>query len=178
MAQIYCKDEPGINEVQQEAIKYAEVEPEKISLWRKQAAKKALLPTLSAGVNRDTGDLWHWESGSTTKSGDDALVRGRDSVGWDIRLTWDLGELVWNNDQTSIDVRSRLMVELRGDILDEVTKMYFERIRVKIEMDNLAIEDRKKWAEKELRLQELTASLDALTGGYFSKRLGKISLLK
>jgi hypothetical protein len=79
--------------------------------------------------------------------------------------------LVWNDAQTSIDVRSRLMVELRDDILDEVTKLYFERIRVKMELNNLTIEDRKKRAEKELKLQELTASLDALTGGYFSSHL-------
>jgi hypothetical protein len=61
------------------------------------------------------------------------------------------------------------MIELRGDILDEVTKLYFERLRVKMELDNLSIEDRKKRLEKELRLQELTASIDALTGGYFSQ---------
>ena len=60
------------------------------------------------------------------------------------------------------------MVELRDDILDEVTKLYFERIRVKMEINNLTIEDNRKRSEKELKLQELTASLDGLTGGYFS----------
>lgn len=61
------------------------------------------------------------------------------------------------------------MVELRDDILDEVTKLYFERLRIKMELDNLSIEERKKRFEKELKLQELTALLDGLTGGYFSK---------
>ncbi len=167
----YVHDEPKINEVQKAAIKYAEVQPEKIKLWRRQATARALLPKVTAGVNRDTSDLWHWESGSSTKSGDDVLVRGRDNVAWDVSVGWDLGDLVWNDAQTSIDVRSRLMVQLREDILDEVNKYYFERIRVKSELDNLSIEDRKKRFEKELRLQELTASLDALTGGYFSRQL-------
>lgn len=63
------------------------------------------------------------------------------------------------------------MVQLRDDILDEVTKLYFERLRVKMELDNLSIEDRKKRFEKELKLQELTASIDALTGGYFSRQV-------
>ncbi len=63
------------------------------------------------------------------------------------------------------------MVQLRDDILDEVTKLYFERLRVKIEISNLDIIDVKKRLEKELRLQELTASIDALTGGYFSEQL-------
>ena len=168
---MYYKGEPSINELQEAAIRYAQVEPEKIKTWRDKAARKALLPQVSIGVDRNTTDLWHWEGGSTTKPDDDALQRGRDSVDWDITLSWDLGELIWNPDQTSIDVRSRLMVELRDDILDQVTKIYFERLRVKMELNNLIIEDRKKRFEKELRLQELTAMLDALTGGFFSTKL-------
>jgi hypothetical protein len=81
--------------------------------------------------------------------------------------------LIWSEDQTSIDVRSRLMVQLRDDVLDEVTKLYFERLRVKMELDNLSFTERKKISEKELRLKELTAYLDGLTGGFFSAQLEK-----
>jgi len=168
---VYYKDEPSISDVQEAAIRYAEVEPGKIREWRDRAAKKAWLPQVSIGIDRNTTDLWHWEGGSTTKSDDDVLRRGKDSVEWDVSLSWDLSELIWNDDQTSIDVRSRLMVQLRDDILDEVTKMYFERIRVKMEIDELSIEDRKKRAEKELKIKELTAYLDGLTGGYFSRQV-------
>ncbi|MFA4888779.1 MAG: hypothetical protein WC628_04310 [Candidatus Omnitrophota bacterium] len=167
----YVQNEPDIKQVQQAAIKYAEVQPEKIKKWRSAAAKKAILPQVSVGLDRNVNDLWHWESGSTTKLDDDVLRRGRDALGWDVRLSWDLGDLIWNDAQTSIDVRSRLMVELRDEILDEVIKIYFERIRVKIELEDLALEDKKKRFEKGLRFQELTASLDALTGGYFSRAL-------
>jgi len=163
--------EPGIKQVQEAAVEYAEVGPEKIKKWRGSAAKKAFLPKVSAGLRRDTGDLWHWETGSTTKSDDDVLRKGSDSLGWDVSLSWDLGEVVFNQDQLSIDVRSRLMVELRNDILDEVNKFYYERLRLKMELDNLGIAERKKLQEKELRIQELTASLDALTGGYFSRQI-------
>jgi hypothetical protein len=161
--------EPDIKDIQRAAIKYAEVDPEKIQAWRRQAAKRAILPQFNVGLNRNVTDLWHWESGSTAKSGDDALSRGHDALVWDVGLSWDLGELIWNNDQTSIDTRSKLMVELREDILDQVTKLYFERLRTKMDLDYLGIEDRKKRREKELRILELSASLDALTGGYFTK---------
>ncbi|MDD2751701.1 MAG: hypothetical protein PHN59_01025 [Candidatus Omnitrophica bacterium] len=159
---------PSIRQVQEAAIKYAEVEPKKIICWRKQAAKRALFPRVSASVNRDAGDLWHWESGSSTKSGDDVLIKGRDSIGWDVTLTWDLAEVIWSDAQTSIDTRSRLMVQLREDVLDEVTKIYYERIRLRREINNLPLEDGVKRAEKSLRLEELSAYLDGLTGGYFS----------
>ena len=171
----YLKHAPDIREIQQVAVDYAEVQPEKIKLWRKQAARKALFPQVSVGIDRNTTDLWHWEGGSTTKTDDDILRRGRDSINWDVTLSWDLGEIIWNGDQTSIDSRSKLMVELRDNILDEVTRLYFERLRVQMELDNLTLEDRKKRLEKELRLRELGALLDGLSGGYFSRRLEEMA---
>ncbi|MBU0548255.1 MAG: hypothetical protein KKH57_05835 [Candidatus Omnitrophica bacterium] len=171
LVQEYLKYEPKIIDVQKAAIKYAEVNPEKISQWRKMAAKKALLPHINIGLDRNSTDLWHWEGGSTTKSDDDILRRGKESIDWDVSLSWDLGDLIWNDAQTSIDVRSKLMVELRDDILDQVTKLYFERLRLKSELDNLAIEDRNKRFDKQLKLEELTASLDSLTSGYYSEQL-------
>jgi len=53
---------------------------------------------------------------------------------WDVSVTWDLGELIYNGDQTLIDVRSKLMVQLRNDILSEVTSLYFERRKLQIEL--------------------------------------------
>lgn len=167
----YSENEPEIKDVQNAAVRYAEVAPEKIFKWRKQAQKMAFLPKINTGVNRNTSDLWHWETGSTTKSGDDLINKGKGSVEWDVTLSWDLSQLIWNNDQTAIDARSKLMVELRQELLDEVTKLYFERLRVKMELNNLSIEDSKKRFEKELKLQELTALLDALTSGYFSGQI-------
>jgi hypothetical protein len=166
---IYCKNEPSISEIQQAAIKYAEVEPEKIMRWRKQAKMKAILPKLTVGLDRSESTNYEIYTSATTRY----VYEGPHdkSNGWDITLSWELGDLIWNESQTSIDVRSRLMVQLRDDVLDEVTKLYFERIRVKMEIDNLGIEDRKKRYEKELKLQELTAQIDGLTGGYFSSQI-------
>ncbi len=55
--------------------------------------------------------------------------------------------------------------------MDQVNKLYFERLRVKSELDNLGIEDKNKRFDKQLRLEELTASLDSLTAGYYSEQL-------
>ena len=166
---LYFENEPKINEIQQAAIRYAEVGAEKIKEWRKKAKMKAILPKLTVGLDNSKNTNYEIYTSATTRY----TYEGPDdrSSGWDVTLSWDLGDLIWNADQTSIDVRSRLMVQLRDDILDEVTKLYFERIRVKMEINNLTIEDSKKRCEKELKLQELAASLDALTGGYFSSHL-------
>ncbi len=171
----YLKYEPNIRDVQLAAIKFAEVSPEKIIQWRKDAAKKAFLPRINIGLDRNSTDLWHWEGGSTTKADDDTLRRGQDNIDWDVSLSWDLSDLIWSEAQTSIDVRSKLMVELRDDILDQVNKLYFEHLRMKSELDNLALEDRSKRFQKQLKLEELVASLDALTSGYYSEQLCKLA---
>jgi len=161
------ENEPTINDVQEAAIEYAEVHPDKIKEWRNSADKKALLPSISIGADRYLTDYWHWDSGTSP----DTLQKGRDAVNWDVAMTWDMGELIWNNDQTSIDTRSKLMVELRDDIMNEVTRTYFERRRLQIDLLASPPKDLKISLEKELRLQELTADIDALTGNYFSRRL-------
>ncbi|MBI5098349.1 MAG: hypothetical protein HZB30_03800 [Nitrospirae bacterium] len=66
------------------------------------------------------------------------------------------------------------MVELRDDILNEVTRLYFERRKMQIEMFLSPHADIKEKTDKELRLQELTSDIDALTGSYLSKRLVQI----
>ena len=77
----------------------------------------------------------------------------------------------WNEDQTQIDVRSKLMVQLRDDVLDEVTHLYFERRKLQIELMQNPPKDVNQLIEKELRLQELTADIDAMTGGYLSREI-------
>lgn len=161
--------EPTYQEIQRAAIEYAEVHPEKIAKWRRAAKAKALLPTLSLGIDRDKSKSLHWDSGTNP----DTLVIGPDEedIGWDIKCSWDLGDLIWNDAQTSIDVRSKLMVQLRDDILDEVTNLYFERRKLQIELLQNPPKDVNKQIEKDLRLQELTANIDAMTGGYLSREI-------
>ena len=143
------------------------MQKEKIDRWRKDAKQKAILPNLSASAGRDLTDYYHWDSGTSP----DTLQRGKDAVDWAVTVSWDLGDLIWNDDQTSIDARSRLLVQLRDDILDEITQLYFERRRLQIELLTDPPKTLQNKLEKELKLQKLTAGIDALTGGWFSKKL-------
>ena len=168
--------EPSIEEIRQAAIEYAEVQPEKINKWRKAAARRAWLPDLRVAYD----DAEDWQSSTyfykDTSLGqylkDNDITAGNDE-GWSVSLTWELGDLIWNSSQTSIDARSRLMVQLRDDILNEVTRLYFERRRMQIEMISHQTTDFNSRIDKTLRLEELKAGIDALTGSYLSKRLGQ-----
>lgn len=168
--------EPTIGEVQKAAIYYAEVHPKKIQAWRTAAMRKAWLPAVSLDYDVSRDENIDLDRGGTNDP--DKFIQGPEerSRDWSVGVSWDLGDLIWNDDQTSIDTRSKLMVELRDDILTEVTHFYFERRRLQVEMELApATRELPVQIEKELRLQELTANIDALTGGYFSQELEKRS---
>jgi photosystem II stability/assembly factor-like uncharacterized protein len=169
------EDEPSIEEIREAAIIYAEVHPSKIKKWRKAAAAKALLPDLrlALGKGRDWQSSTYFYSTSSQKYTNDDVTYGNDKS-WSISATWDLGELIWNNDQTSIDSRSRYAVQLRDDLLNEVTRLYFERRRLQVIMATSPTVDIRDSIENEIRLQELTAGIDALTDSYLSIKLNKI----
>jgi len=163
--------EPTFRQLQKAAIDFAEVNPEKIKNWRTQARLKALMPKVSCGMDSNRSTNYQIYTSATK----DYVVGGPDDIsgGWDFSISWDLGDLVWGTDQTSIDVRSRLMVQLRNDILDDLRRAYYERRRVQYELAAEPPQDPKVRFEKELRLSELTQAIDDLTGNYLSENARK-----
>jgi hypothetical protein len=165
------ESEPSVRDIQQAAIRYAEVHPEKIEAWRKAAAKKALFPTVSLRTDASRDENVDLDRGGTNDP--DQFIQGPadKSTDWSVGASWDLGDIIWNGDQTSIDTRSKLMVELRDDVLTEVTHIYYERRRLQVDLLLAPPKDVALAVEKDLKLQELTANIDGLTGGYLSKQL-------
>lgn len=172
----FFENEPSVGWVQKKAIEYAEVSPSKIKQWRQQARNKAWLPNLSLGLDGDR-NLTMSDSVYGSYTGGGQQYVGTDdktaynNLGWDVSLSWDLGDIIWNSDQTSIDSRSKMMVELREDILDEVTRLYFERRRIQVEILTKNEQEYQLLIDKQMRVEELTALIDALTGGQFSQEI-------
>jgi hypothetical protein len=168
---ITAADIVSVKEVQRMAIAYAEVDPEKIDNWRKAAKIKAILPKVSFDISEsDDGNVEIYKSATKYY-----IVNGPREIDrdWSVGLSWDLSDLIWNDAQTSIDVRSKLMVQMRNDILEEVTRLYFERIRLESELLDLAESSDKDRdiRRKKIRIEEITAYIDAYTGGGFSSKI-------
>jgi hypothetical protein len=159
--------EPSINEVHSMAVKYSDTDTKKIQAWHRQSRAKAFIPHVSVGIDRDTGDFLHWDTGPNP----DVLQKAKERRNWDLSFTWELSDLVWSSDQTSIDSRSKLMTELREEILDQVTRIYFERRRLQIEVASCDYPSNGEKMAANMRVHELTALIDAYTGGEFSSRL-------
>ena len=109
-------------------------------------------------------------------------------LGASLTLTWDLRDLAYESNQIDLSRESRLVIGLRDDVLDEVNQLYFERLTILSDLsaaDTVAEtvsglgsespEDFESAARRisrlEMRLYELTAGLDAWTGGWFSQQL-------
>ena len=133
---------------------------------------------MGVDMNRDwnfNDSIWGTSSGSHYIGPDDKSF-GKD-IGFDISLSWDLADLVWSTDQTSIDNRSKLMVELREDILDQVTRLYFERRRLQVQLQTESLAE-ESILTHELRVDELSALIDGFTDGKFSAYQAQENLLQ
>jgi photosystem II stability/assembly factor-like uncharacterized protein len=163
--------EPTYRELQEAAIKFCDVDPEKIKNWQRDSRIKAMVPKLSFGLTNHRSTNYEIYTSATK----DYVATGPDDIynALDASVSWDLGNLIWSDDQTNIDVRSRLMVQLRNDVLDDLRRAYYERKRLQFELMTNPPKDLKARFEKELRLQELTHSIDDLTGNYLSDHIRK-----
>lgn len=90
---------------------------------------------------------------------------------WGIGLEWELGDFLFNNEQLRISREARDLVELRQDVLEQVTLYFFDRRTARIDMILNPPADAYSRVEMLLQIQQLDASLDAMTGGYFTNTI-------
>ena len=160
--------EPSARETHKHVIQYANVTNGKIKRWHAESRLAGFLPTFSFGKNLDRNTSVSTYSGKFITGPEDV------SKGWDAGVDWDLGNMIYSSDQTSIDSREKLMVELRNDLLSEATRIYYERRRLQIDLVFMPPVSEQEHLENLLRVDELTALLDGMTNGFFSKRLERI----
>ncbi len=168
------RPEPGVRTVQMAALAYLGLGPGRMRSLRRGVDRRGWLPELQlraeAGTGRDTDrDLDRaFTSGALRELLDERVVRTRD-YGVMLTLSWDLGDAAFHPESIDVSREARAVVELRDDVLDEVNRLYFERLRVLASLDTA---DPKDAVLLHLRAAELAAGLDAWTGGWFGRHLG------
>ena len=165
----YFSREPSIQAVHERSIEYADVSQRKIEQMRVQARKQALWPVISTSYKKGMDDSFNVYSNGLVV--DRPIERDRE---WGLSLSWNLGDMVFSSSQIAIDVRSRLMVQLREEILNDVTRIYFERRREQLQAKINPLPKSTEVLLQALRISELTALLDTYTNGWFSEELIKI----
>jgi hypothetical protein len=165
--------DPAIADVHRVALSYLSLQPARMELLRRGASRRGWFPSLSFRVGHDRGDLRRRDfdqsflSGETRDLFDEQLDRDRE-IAMDLTLSWDLGDAAFHPEEIDVSRESRAVIELRDDVLDEITQLYFERRRVLAEL--AAIDAASPDAHPlRQRAAELAAGIDAWTGGWFSR---------
>ena len=163
--------EPDIRAVQAMAMRYSKTNPELMEKWLSSSQRAYALPKVNLQYDKqlDEGTRYDYVAGATgeLESQVDYVQLGNDDRVV-VKLEWRLDKLVMSSEQIRVINETGKANKMREKVLDEVTRLYFDRRRLQV--DNLlnppsSLPDQ---IEMELRLQEMTANLDALTGGEFS----------
>ena len=165
---------PDVASVQRAVLAYLELSPARVARLDLRARRAALYPEVHATFSLDRDRTRERDHDQTFSSGDvrdlfDRQSEREKSVGLDVRLVWDLGGLAAPGHALSISRERRELIELRDQVLERVNRLYFDRLRVLAELDALAPDRPRERAKLELRARELSAHLDAWTGGMFSR---------
>jgi hypothetical protein len=164
------EEEPSIQEAQSAALKFFNIDADTVSSMRSRASYKALVPSIGARIrgNESTIALDRVDI-LVDQNGPAVLDSGTGTVlEYEVSALWDFSRLVFNAEV--LDVSS--LVVLQEAILKEITRIYYTRRRLQVDLILTPPSDPATKLSKELRIEELTATLDAMTGNLFSKAAG------
>lgn len=162
------KHEPTIQEVQRAALAHYQLEPERIAGMSTSARLKGLFPEIDAGFDSLLGHNYTDTQDALfpTLPFKERQAGSNDQTVWHLRGVWDLSRVVFNPEQLDI----KTLGSLQETLIREVTTMYFSRRRVLANLILSPPEDEEDRYDEQLRLDEMTATIDAFTGGKFADR--------
>ncbi len=174
--------EPRVQDVQGWAAEYARIHPREVDRWLRSSRAFALLPNVRLEYELKDG----WDNSFTFYTLDGSIddpneesFEFLEDAGIDqdqkikVVATWDLDELIMSSEHLRAISEAQDAAKLREQVLSEVTDTYFERRRLQVEMMLSPKADLQEQVKDHLRLMELTANVDAVTGGAFSQAVAR-----
>ncbi len=170
-----AQGEPTIQTVHKVALQYAALHPEIFKSMRQRSRVQAVLPQLTMRVTSDLDQedraLTRFDETNSTRPQN---ISATETSGNDLQLyaeaRWKLNESIFNYQETAVMRENRYSAKERQKLLQTVTQVYFERKRALIKM-RPAKPGSEAEALAQLKITQIEAELDALTGGWFTKHL-------
>ena len=180
------REEPSIKEVQDWALHLYRLEPSRINAQATNARVKGLIPEVQGSFSNLAGNTYTnmkdglylglplAVDGSTCQGGGNSATCGykeitamsQSQLTWQVNATWSLDKLVFNSEE--LDARST--VSLEETLVREVTTMFFSRRRLIASLVLSPPDSEEEVFYEQLRIDEMTATLDSFTDGEFGKR--------
>jgi len=173
-------DDPPIVQVHRAAIHHLGLELSRMEALRRGARRRGWWPIITL---RGVGAWDHGRSidyDEAFLSGATRYLTDRDSDradAFDVSLTlsWDLRDAAYEPESIDVSHETREVIELRDDVLDEITQLYFERRAVLAALRFAGGSTQPETVRLRLRADELAAGIDAWTGGWFSNRVSALA---
>lgn len=164
------KDEPTVAEIQQAALEHYKVTNAKADSMRRRAGWKNIIPKVTAEARLNSLGIivtkFDYIQFPNREAGEDRLDGS--VTEFKAVATWDLPKLIFNPEV--LDTYS--LKRYRTEIVMEVTKLYFARRRLQLDFLMTPPSNPSDWIGVQLRIDELTAMLDAMTGGVYADQAG------
>ncbi len=164
-------DDPPIGDVILAAQRYAGVDPRTILRYRKRALWKTLVPQIDLAYHH-----YQWKDFGLAHDGlfqrlpfrfEDGYTQSHKELR--VMASWDLGNLVFNLDAVMFGRVDRISWEMRDLLLSRVHRIYGELRRLRVLMANDPPTELRARVTYRLRIEELRAYLDMMTGGYLTR---------
>jgi hypothetical protein len=154
--------EPSVEELQRAAVRLAGLEPQRARSLGRRVRLAALAPQVRVRVGQGLNAL------QTTTDSDGAtkiVVGDRSAWTWEVAATWSLDRLVFNPEEPRLLREAQRAAARREGLVADVAHLYYARKRLMRALGRGRPPDGMEPDEARLALDELTATLDGLTGG-------------
>lgn len=174
--------EPTVIEVQKQALKFAALPTDSdYKRYRMQARLRNLAPRVGFDINT-TGtntNYFQFENGISANTslsndynaGNTKRFQHDGKLYKQLSVTWDTNQLIYDEVIWRILNQARLTANIKENLLDDVTKIYYQRKRLQLDTLLSPPQETQEKLEKQLQIAELTGQLDSRTGGWFSKEI-------
>lgn len=161
------KEEPSVVSAQTAALRFFNIDPAGVDSMRSRAALKGLMPRLDARYRVNQSDMLADTRNLNVNQDAPFLFDSAQGKVQELQigLSWNLPSLVFNAEV--LDVGS--LAVLQEGVLKEITRLYYTRRRLQIDLILNPPRDPQTELSKQLRIEELTSTLNAMTGNLFLK---------
>ena len=173
-ALVLLPDEPSLAALERAALRRADADPESVRWLPASVHAAAALPSIKLSVDRDVG-----RDESLDRYQDEPDRWGADTdrgIGLSASAEWKLGELVFDPDEVRVYDLLGDRADRREALLTMLVGAYFERRQLLLTELLLPATTAEEAIARRTRIDELTAVIDALTGGLLSRNLKRRSV--
>lgn len=161
--------EPTLEQLEDAALRFADADEQRSRGWRRAPNLSSLLPVFKIAVNHDLE-----RDETLDRRQDEPDIWGADTDrdwGFQLSAQWHLSQLIFHSDEIRVWSALADRASRREAVLALLVGYYFERRRAQVRLLAEPPQTIAEMVELKMRLAELTASIDSLTGGALSAGL-------